>query len=133
MSNVALLQAEWPAIFAAASRAEAAKPQRVPTAEQGEASANGRWRVYTYDELIARENEVSVEAYVSAANVEARSTGRNHKACLDIFWLRGGTLADSGNLPALEAIAQEIVADVEAALEPFRLIAAALNGGRADA
>jgi type I restriction enzyme M protein len=60
----------------------------------------GRWRVYNYDELIARD-----------------------KASLDIFWLRDDSLADSDNLPPPEVIAQEIVDDLEAALEQFKLIA----------
>jgi type I restriction enzyme M protein len=65
----------------------------------------GRWRVYEYDELIARD-----------------------KASLDIFWLRDETLADSDNLPPPDVIAQEIVDDLEAALEQFRLIAGDLTG-----
>ena len=65
----------------------------------------GRWRCYDYEELIARD-----------------------KASLDIFWLRDETLADSDNLPPPEVIAQEIVDDLEAALEQFRLIAGDLNG-----
>jgi type I restriction enzyme M protein len=68
-------------------------------------NSDGRWRVYTYDELTARD-----------------------KASLDIFWLRDDSLADSDNLPPPEVIAQEIVEDLEAALEQFRLIAADLNG-----
>jgi type I restriction enzyme M protein len=73
------------------------------------ASPEDRWRVYDYDDLIARD-----------------------KASLDIFWLRGDSLADSDNLPPPEVIAQEIVDDLEAALEQFRLIAADLNGVGAD-
>ena len=69
----------------------------------------GRWRSYGYDELLARD-----------------------KASLDIFWLRDESLADSDNLPAPEIIAQEIVDDLEAALEQFRLIAADLNGADAE-
>lgn len=46
---------------------------------------------------------------------------------LDLFWLRHDSLADSDNLPAPEVIAQEIVDDLEAALEQFRLIAADLS------
>jgi type I restriction enzyme M protein len=38
-------------------------------------------------------------------------------------------LADSDNLPPSKVIAQEIVDDLEAALEQFRLIAADLGGG----
>ena len=71
---------------------------------------DGRWRVYNYDELVARD-----------------------KASLDIFWLRDESLADSDNLPAPEVIAQEIVEDLEAALEQFRLIAGDLNGAAPDA
>ncbi len=64
----------------------------------------GRWRVYDYSELIARD-----------------------KASLDIFWLKDDALADSDNLPPPDVIAQEIVDDLEAALEQFRLIAADLQ------
>ena len=60
----------------------------------------GWWRVYECDELIARD-----------------------KASLDIFWLKDDSLADSHNPPPPEVIAQEIVDDLEAALEQFRLIA----------
>jgi len=61
---------------------------------------DGRWRAYDYEALIARD-----------------------KASLDIFWLRDESLSDSDNLPAPEVIAQEIVEDLEAALEQFREIA----------
>jgi type I restriction enzyme M protein len=73
-----------------------------------EKSPEGRWRVYGCEELIARD-----------------------KASLDIFWLRDESLSDSENLPAPEVIAQEIVEDLEAALEQFRLIAGDLNGAGA--
>ncbi len=69
----------------------------------------GRWRVYEYADLIARD-----------------------KASLDIFWLKDDSLADSDNLPRPDVIAQEIVEDLEAALEQFRLIANDL-GPAADA
>ena len=45
-------------------------------------------------------------------------------------WTSSGarrTLADSDNLPPPDVIAQEIVDDLEAALEQFRLIAADLG------
>ena len=64
----------------------------------------GRWRVYGYDELIARD-----------------------KASLDIFWLKDDSLADSDNLPAPGVIAMEIVEDLQAALEQFKLIASDLE------
>jgi hypothetical protein len=43
------------------------------------------------------------------------------------YWLN--CLADSDNLCPPEVIAQELVDDLEAALEQFRLIAGAVNGG----
>ncbi len=64
----------------------------------------GRWRAYSYDELIARD-----------------------KTSLDIFWLKDESLADSDNLPAPGVIALEIVEDLQAALEQFKLIAADLG------
>lgn len=64
----------------------------------------GRWRAYSYDELVARD-----------------------KTSLDIFWLKDESLADSDNLPAPGVIAREIVEDLEAALAQFRLIAGDLG------
>jgi type I restriction enzyme M protein len=72
-----------------------------------EKKPDGRWRAYAYDELIARD-----------------------KASLDIFWLKDESLEDSENLPAPEVIAQEMIEDLEAALEQLRAIAADLNGPR---
>ncbi|MDD5030886.1 MAG: N-6 DNA methylase [Rhodoferax sp.] len=69
----------------------------------------GRWRAYAYDELLARD-----------------------KTSLDIFWLKDDALADSDNLPAPGVIAQEIVDDLEAALEQFRLIAGELAATTGD-
>ena len=63
-------------------------------------SPEGRWRAYDFADLMARD-----------------------KASLDIFWLKDDSLADSDNLPPPDVIAQEIVDDLEAALEQFRLIA----------
>jgi type I restriction enzyme M protein len=63
-----------------------------------------RFRPFTYDELVARD-----------------------KASLDIFWLRDESLEDTGNLPAPELIAAEIVEDLQAALDQFAAIAASLG------
>ena len=93
-----------------ASWFDEAAPHPNPLPASGERGKDGRWRVYDYDELITRD-----------------------KASLDIFWLKDESLADSDNLPPPEVIAQEIVEDLEAALEQFRLIATDLNGGRGDA
>jgi type I restriction enzyme M protein len=49
------------------------------------------------------------------------------KASLDIFWLRDESLEESDNLPDPDVLAQEIVEDLEAALEQFREIAADLG------
>jgi type I restriction enzyme M protein len=65
---------------------------------------DGRWRVFTYDELIARD-----------------------KVNLDIFWLRDESLEDSANLPAPEILAAEIIEDLKSALEQFEGIEADLG------
>jgi type I restriction enzyme M protein len=61
---------------------------------------DGRWRAYDYGELIARD-----------------------KSSLDIFWLKDDSLEDSANLPDPDVLAQEIVDDLEAALQQFATIA----------
>src|SRR2546427_10962517 len=59
-----------------------------------EKTPEGRWRPYTYEEIIARD-----------------------KASLDIFWLRDESLEDSASLPEPHIIAEEIAEDLRAALE----------------
>ena len=74
--------------------------QAPPSPARGEGVGNdGRWRSYNYDELVSRD-----------------------KASLDIFWLKDESLEASDNLPDPDVIAQEIVEDLEAALEQFREI-----------
>lgn len=63
------------------------------------ATPDGRWRVYGYDELLARD-----------------------KVSLDLTWLRDESLEDSANLPAPHVLAQEIVDDLQAALEQMRSV-----------
>ena len=77
--------------------------QRTPT--WSDKNPDGRWRAYDYEELINRD-----------------------KASLDIFWLRDESLEESDNLPDPDVLAQEIVEDLEAALEQFCEIAADLCG-----
>jgi len=48
---------------------------------------------------------------------------KRDKANLDIFWLKDDALEESANLPAPGVIAQEIMDDLEAALEQFAAIA----------
>lgn len=69
--------------------------ERQPT--WSEDNPEGRWRVFDYEELIARD-----------------------KVNLDIFWLRDESLEDSTNLPEPEVLAQEIANDLEVALEQIR-------------
>jgi type I restriction enzyme M protein len=64
---------------------------RTPT--WSEDNPDGRWRAYTYDELVHRD-----------------------KASLDIFWLRDESLEDSANLPEPHILAAEIAEDLRAAL-----------------
>ncbi len=70
------------------------------TATWTEATPDGRWRSYTYNEIMARD-----------------------KVSLDIFWLRDESLDDSANLPPPEVLALEIVEDLRAALAQFQAIA----------
>jgi len=69
--------------------------ERQPT--WSETNPDGRWRMFTYEELIARD-----------------------KVNLDIFWLRDESLEDSANLPDPDVLAKEIMEELEAALEQFK-------------
>jgi type I restriction enzyme M protein len=64
-----------------------------------EENPEGRWRMYTYDELMARD-----------------------KVNMDIFWLRDESLEDTANLPDPDVLAAEILEDLQAALEQFESI-----------
>jgi type I restriction enzyme M protein len=64
-----------------------------------EENPEGRWRAFTYDELMARD-----------------------KVNLDIFWLRDESLEETANLPDPDILAAEIVEDLKAALEQFESI-----------
>lgn len=65
---------------------------------------DGRWRGFDYDEILKRD-----------------------KVSLDIFWLRDESLEDSDSLPDPDVIAEEIVEDLQAALDQFATIAADLK------
>jgi len=69
-----------------------------------EGNPEGRWRKFSYDEIVARD-----------------------KASLDIFWLRDKSLTDLDNLPEPEILALEIIESIEAALEDFRAVAESLE------
>ena len=64
-----------------------------------EKNPTGRWREYTYEQLLQRD-----------------------KVNLDIFWLKDESLEDSANLPDPDVIAGEIVEDLRTALEQFEAI-----------
>jgi type I restriction enzyme M protein len=65
---------------------------------------DGRWRAFSYEELIA-----------------------GNKVHLDIFWLHDESLEDTANLPDPDVLALEIVEDLQAALEQFSEIAEELE------
>ena len=62
-------------------------------------SPEGRWRAFTYDELIARD-----------------------KASLDLFWLKAESLEDSSKLPDPHILAEEIAEDLRSALEQIESV-----------
>lgn len=69
-----------------------------------ESNPEGRWRKFSYEEIIARD-----------------------KTSLDITWIKDKSLADLDNLPDPDALAEEIVENLEAGLESFRAIMSQLN------
>ena len=69
-----------------------------------EENPQGRWRAYSYEEIVSRD-----------------------KANLDLMWLRDESLEDGANLPEPDVIAAEIMEDLQAALEQFALIAGDLG------
>jgi len=83
------------------------------TATWSAESPQGRWRPYSYEEIVARD-----------------------KASLDLFWLRDESLEDSAGLPEPHVLAAEIADDLRASLEQIEDILADLqervgaSGGR---
>ena len=69
-----------------------------------QSNPEGRWRKLTYEQIVARD-----------------------KTSLDIFWLKDKSLADLDNLPEPDELAVEIIDNLEAGLNSFRVIAAALQ------
>lgn len=64
-----------------------------------EKKPDGRWRKYSYEELIARD-----------------------KCNLDVFWLKDNSMIDLDSLPEPKEIAEEIVASLKAATEKFNRV-----------
>ena len=74
-----------------------------------ESNPEGRWRKFTYEEIIARD-----------------------KTNLDIFWLKDKSLADLDNLPDPDILANDIIENIEAGLESFKEIMLTINGQSED-
>ncbi|MCC7542658.1 MAG: SAM-dependent DNA methyltransferase [Deltaproteobacteria bacterium] len=72
--------------------------KRTPTWDATK-NPEGRWRVFTYDEIVARD-----------------------KCSLDIFWLKDESLQDSANLPDPDVLAEEIAEDLRSALEQIESV-----------
>jgi type I restriction enzyme M protein len=70
-----------------------------------EENEEGRWKKYTYDQIIARD-----------------------KTSLDIFWLKDKSLTDLDNLPDPDILANEIIENIESGLNSFREIMETING-----
>lgn len=70
-----------------------------------EKNPDGRWRKYTYDEIISRD-----------------------KTSLDITWLKDKSLTDLDSLPDPDVLAGDIIENLEAGLESFRQIMMEING-----
>ena len=64
-----------------------------------EENTEGRWRKFSYDEIISRD-----------------------KTSLDIFWLKDESLEDTDNLPDPDLIADEIAESLSVALEQIKEI-----------
>ncbi|MDA8621445.1 type I restriction-modification system subunit M [Psychrosphaera sp.] len=77
--------------------------QEAEREEDGSPGPDGRWREYTYDDIIARD-----------------------KTNLDISWLKDDSLEDTENLQPPAVIANEVVELLTAALEEFKSVEEAL-------
>jgi len=77
--------------------------KRTPT--WSEDNPEGRWRVFSYDELIARD-----------------------KASLDVFWLKDDSLSDNSKLDDPNVIAAQILEDLKDALAQFQDLVGDLEG-----
>ncbi len=69
-----------------------------------EENPEGRWRKYTYDDIASRD-----------------------KTNMDIFWLRDASVIDLDNLPEPDVILDEIIENIQSALENFKNVRDNLN------
>ena len=70
-----------------------------------EENPQGRWRKFTYEEIIERD-----------------------KTNIDIFWIKDDSLADLDNLPDPDILANEIIENIEAGLDSFKEVMLTLQG-----
>lgn len=82
-------------------------PSRRRQTWRPEKNPEGRWRKYSYEELIARD-----------------------KTSLDIFWLKDKSLTDLDNLPEPDDLAEEIIENLEAGLNSFREVLVSLSANK---
>ena len=69
-----------------------------------EENPDGRWRKFSVEEIMARD-----------------------KTSLDLFWIKDKSLADLDNLPSPDVLADEIIENLQSALESFQELRAQLN------
>ena len=82
------------------------KPKNINKRKEtwNEEKQEGRWRKFSYDDVIARD-----------------------KTSLDIFWLKDKSLTDLDNLPDPDILANEIIENIESGLASFREIMETIN------
>ena len=76
-----------------------AQNRHIRHATWSEATPDGRWRVYSREELLRRD-----------------------KASLDVFWLKDASMTDLDNLPEPEVLAEEIMEYLRSALTSFEAV-----------
>ena len=69
-----------------------------------EVNPDGRWRKFSIDEILNRD-----------------------KTSLDIFWIKDKSLADLDNLPSPDVLADDIIENLQSALESFRELKAQME------
>ena len=89
-------------ILRISSRATGPKKETATSREQtwSEETPDGRWRAYSREELLLRDN----------------------KASLDVFWLKDASMTDLANLPEPEVLADEIMENIRSALISFEAV-----------
>ena len=74
------------------------------TATWSEDNPDGRWRKFDIADILARD-----------------------KTSLDIFWIKDKSLADLDNLPSPDVLADDIIENLQSALESFQELKAQLK------